>query len=344
MTWLCPTPNHRERFIEMQGKLHLARLSNIVAAGLITAVMAPRVGWSLVAVCGVMVAIVLVGSHHVERRRRPELWVFFTTVVNVQIMLGVAGALAGGPRAPLVCMASVPVAIVATRFSKRGLLVGAPLGVIVVVAATLGVDPAYVASRPESTLVPVALVICISLYMAPLLDSDVRHREDSTLDDLTGLLNRRSLEPRMAEIAEQAALTGQPVSFVATDLDHFKQVNDELGHSTGDLVLRAVADVMRARLRTFELLYRVGGEEFLLVLPGGDERAGLTIAESLRLAVEHAHPGGRMVTCSFGVATSRGPDVTLASLRAASDTALYAAKRAGRNRVELFDPETPAVA
>jgi diguanylate cyclase (GGDEF)-like protein len=344
MSWLCPTPDHRQRFLDMQPKVRLARLSNIVAALIITGVMAPRVGWPLVVTCLVMIAIVLIGSYHLERRERPELWAFYTTVVNIQVLLGVGAAVAGGPRTPLVCMASVPVAIVATRFSARGLIVGAPLGVAVVIAATFGVDPSYVIRRPESMLVPVALVVCIAMYMLPLLDSDLRHRVDSTLDELTGLLNRRSLQSRMAEIAQQAALTGQPVSFVACDLDHFKDINDEYGHATGDIVLREVADAMRGRLRTFELLYRVGGEEFLLVLPGGDEGAAMSIAEALRVAVAEARPAGHPITCSFGVATSRGAEVTLASLWKASDVALYAAKRGGRNRVEVFDARLSAAA
>jgi diguanylate cyclase (GGDEF)-like protein len=336
MSWLCPTRGDRERFLEMQARLRVARWSNIVAALTITAVMTPRVGWSLPLACVLMIVVVLVGSYHVERRARPELWAFFTTVVNIQIMLGVGAVLAGGPRTPLVSMACLPVAIVATRFSGRGLMVGAPLGVLVVVAATLGADPAYVASRPESLLVPVAVVVCIALYMQPLLDSDVRHRVDSTLDELTGLLNRRSLGPRMAEITEQAALTGHPVSFVAGDLDHFKQINDELGHAAGDDVLRQVAEAMRRQLRTFELLYRVGGEEFLLVLPGADEATSAAIAETLRAAIEASRPAGRLLTCSFGVATSRGREAALAGLRERADTALYAAKRAGRNRIEVF--------
>ena len=100
--------------------------------------------------------------------------------------------------------------------------------------------------------------------------SDVRHREDSTLDQLTGLLNRRGLEQRFAEVAEQAALTGEPVSVVVADIDHFKWVNDAHGHAVGDAVLRDLASRCASHLRTFELLYRTGGEEFLLLLPGAD--------------------------------------------------------------------------
>jgi GGDEF domain-containing protein len=226
--------------------------------------------------------------------------VFFTAVVSFQALVAVGVVLTGGPRTPLVCMGAVPVVMVATRFSRRGLIVGAPASGLVVLAATLGVDPGYVAAHPESVVVPLALVVCIALYMEPLLSSDVRHRADSTLDELTGLLNRRSLESRLAEVSQQAAMTGQPVSFVAGDLDHFKLVNDRWGHSVGDLVLSQAADTMRRRLRTFELLYRIGGEEFLLVLPGAGENDALTIAESLRAAVEAADPGGLGVMLLWG--------------------------------------------
>jgi diguanylate cyclase (GGDEF)-like protein len=338
-SWLCATRSDRDRFMEMQGKLRTARLATLAIGVTIAAVMMPRLEWGLVAVAVVMVGVVLLGGAHLERRRRPELWVFFTTVVNFQGLVAVGVVLTGGPRTPLVCMSAVPVGMVATRFSRRGLIVGAPISAFVVLATTLGVDPGYVAAHPESLVVPLALVVCIALYMDALLSSDVRHRADSSLDQLTGLLNRRSLEPRLAEVSQQAALTGQPVSFVAGDLDEFKLVNDKWGHSTGDLVLSQASDAMRGCLRTFELLYRIGGEEFLLVLPGADENEALAIAESLRAAIQDADPGGLGVTCSFGVATSHGADVAFDPLFKASDRALYAAKRAGRNRVELHRTE-----
>ena len=106
----------------MQPKVRVARLLNIVAALVMSGLMAPRVGWPLVVTCVAMMAIVLIGSYHLDRRERPELWAFYATVVNIQIMLGAGAAVAGGPRTPLVAMASVPVAIVATRFSARGLM------------------------------------------------------------------------------------------------------------------------------------------------------------------------------------------------------------------------------
>ncbi len=147
------------------------------------------------------------------------------------------------------------------------------------------------------------------------------------------MLNRRAIATRFAEIAEQAIPAAQPVSVVLIDLDHFKAVNDSHGHETGDAVLRAVASTLRGELRAFELLYRLGGEEFLLLLPGADERAAAGVAESLRAGVEGARPAGLEVTCSIGTATGRGSAIDLKHLLASADTALYAAKAAGRNRV-----------
>ena len=244
-------------------------------------------------------------------RARPELWVFVTTVLTIQTTVSIAAVLTGGPRSAMPAALALPVVMVAARFSNRGLVVGAPVSAVLVLATTLGVDPGYVAHHPESLMVPLALVICAAVYVSPLVASDVRHRADSTLDQLTGLLNRRALEPRFAEIAEQAALTDQPVSVVLADLDHFKAINDDHGHGVGDAVLRDVAYAMRRALRTFELLYRLGGEEFALLLPGAAEDDAARIAESLRVAIEELEVAGLRVTCSFGVATARGESIEL---------------------------------
>lgn len=231
-------------------------------------------------------------------------------------------------------MLAMPVLIVGARFSRHGLILGAPISAALVVAVTLGADPRYVFDNPETLLIPLGLVVVSAVYMNPLVASDVRHRADSTLDQLTGLLNRRALEPRFAEIAEQAALTGDPVSLVMADLDRFKSINDKHGHSVGDAVLRDVAYSLRRGLRTFELLYRLGGEEFLLLLPGTPGDRPADIAERLRSSFAELHPAGLQVTCSFGVATAAGQEVAFAPLIAEADATLYEAKRLGRNRVE----------
>lgn len=318
----------------MQERLLTARVITVVVGVGIMAALVPRGGWPVVAAMTAMIATVLIGGARLDRRRRPELWVFYSTVVNIQLALAAGALLTGGPRTSLSCMLAMPVLMVGARFSRRGLMIGAPISAVLVVAVTLGADPRYVLDNPETLLIPLGLVVVTAAYMSPLVASDLRHRADSTLDQLTGLLNRRALEPRFAEIAEQAALTGDPVSVVMADIDHFKRINDEHGHSVGDVVLRDIAYSLRRELRTFELHYRLGGEEFLLLLPGADGDLAAGIAERLRSAIAELYPAGIQVTCSFGVATAAGAEVGFAQLMAQGDAAMYEAKRLGRNRVE----------
>ena len=127
----------------------------------------------------------------------------------------------------------------------------------------------------------------ISIVWA-LQAAELHHRDEAILDPLTGLLNRHALVPRFLEISHQARLTGQPVCMVLCDVDGFKQINDEHGHDCGDAVLRDIAYELRKRLRSFELVYRLGGEEFLIVLPGIGLQAG---ARSRRAAARGRRAG-----------------------------------------------------
>jgi diguanylate cyclase (GGDEF)-like protein len=120
---------------------------------------------------------------------------------------------------------------------------------------------------------------------------------------------------------------------VLLDLDRFKRVNDEHGHERGDAVLRDAAYEIRKALRSFELVYRIGGEEFLLLLPGADLESGVEIAERVRVAMALAYPGEVAMTVSAGVATAAGAEVSYDDLFRAADLALLSAKRAGRDRV-----------
>jgi diguanylate cyclase (GGDEF)-like protein len=163
--------------------------------------------------------------------------------------------------------------------------------------------------------------------------SDVDHRTEAVIDGLTGMLNRRALDQRLTELRAQAEITGEPVALIAADIDHFKRVNDDHGHATGDAVLVEVAYRLRKALRAFDLAYRVGGEEFLVVLPGADLHAAAALAEELREAVAAEPAAGVHVTMSFGVAGSTGPGLEREPLLDAADAALYRAKATGRDRV-----------
>lgn len=169
--------------------------------------------------------------------------------------------------------------------------------------------------------------------------------EEAVRDPLTGLHNRRHLD---RELDAAVAGTGAgPVAVVAVDVDHFKSVNDRWGHAAGDAVLQSVADELRAAARAEDVVARVGGEEFVLVLAGADAGAAATRAEELRArcaALVHAVPGGSTaLTVSIGVAVAGHAGDGGTAVLARADAALYAAKAAGRDRVVLAAPgATPA--
>ena len=165
--------------------------------------------------------------------------------------------------------------------------------------------------------------------------------DEARVDPLTGLLNRRGLEERMqAEIA-RAAREGTPLGAVVFDLDHFKDVNDTHGHELGDRVLVWLGALLKEQARGVDVAARVGGEEFVVLLPRADQDAAATFAERVRRAVATVGPDdgrGRMgladsvrLTVSAGVASGVDP-IDGQALLAAADQALYAAKHSGRNR------------
>jgi len=155
------------------------------------------------------------------------------------------------------------------------------------------------------------------------------------IDQLTGLLNRRALATRSKELAQQSAVSGEPIGVIVGDLDRFKAINDSVGHAAGDAVLVDVAYRMRVYLRAFDLAYRIGGEEFVVMLPGADLWQAAALADDLHTAaVTETDGGGERVTMSFGVsASARGEPFRYGEVFAAADAALYEAKRTGRDRV-----------
>ncbi|MHA4869276.1 CHASE domain-containing protein [Duganella sp. PWIR1] len=191
----------------------------------------------------------------------------------------------------------------------------------------------------------------LDFVIVSTLDITERRRMDdelrvlATTDFLTGLPNRREFMRRLHE--EQGRLQrdiGAGAAVLLLDIDHFKRINDEHGHAAGDAVLRQLAELMREGQRKIDMLGRIGGEEFAVLLPGTDLDAAAVFAERLRLKVEQTPmvlDDGRTlaITVSIGIAAMGGktPAGDPALIRA--DQALYCAKRGGRNRVELMDVE-----
>ena len=153
-------------------------------------------------------------------------------------------------------------------------------------------------------------------------------------DPLTGALNRRGLQERLGIELTRARRAREPVSLVAADLDGLKQLNDGHGHAAGDEALRLVADVVAGELRDVDVLARIGGDEFVIVLPNCDLDSGVVIAEDLRARVgEAARLESWPVTLSLGVASAPPLPLDPEALLGAADAALYRAKSLGRNRV-----------
>lgn len=159
-------------------------------------------------------------------------------------------------------------------------------------------------------------------------------------DPLTGLYNRRYALSHLARIAERSVETGRPFAVMVLDLDRFKQVNDTFGHRAGDAVLAEIARRIAGSLRSVDLVARLGGEEFLVVMPDtGDEAARLAAERLRRLVGASAVPVPGLpepltVTVSIGVAIG-GPDRPVEELVDAADRALYGSKAEGRNQVTL---------
>ena len=162
--------------------------------------------------------------------------------------------------------------------------------------------------------------------------------ELALVDQLTGLNNRRYLDNHLNALMENARLKREPLSLCILDIDHFKRVNDSYGHGVGDEVLKGFAQRLRAIVRTGDMLCRLGGEEFVMAMPGVNEQVALRIAERARHAIEcepFAIRDGEeriVITTSIGVA-EREANQTAAELYHRADQALYRAKAEGRNRV-----------
>lgn len=163
-------------------------------------------------------------------------------------------------------------------------------------------------------------------------------RREASVDMLTGCRNRRGFDVAMSTELKRARRYGRPVSLVLIDIDRFKALNDDFGHPAGDETLRVLGGIACDTIRDTDIAARYGGEEFALILPETEKHNAALLAERLRQIIakipEERLP--RPVTASFGVASFPDDEDSVDGLVAAADRALYRAKAAGRNRVEVF--------
>ena len=333
-SWLCPTEHHRARALDAGARVRTARSIAALTCGISLVVTAPFMSWWILALFGVVAMNLAVLDWRMRRAEHPEL-VAASNALVILVLLALAAVLSGGEDSPTLNWMILPVAVSAARFRPQVVVAGMALTALLMAAVSIGVDAQAVVDDPTRLVSAVAFLIAVTAITSALTEGELEHRDRAVLDPLTGLLNRASLESRVVEIEEQAHLTGGAVSLVVLDLDCFKGVNDTHGHERGDGVLQDVAYQIRKSLRSFELVYRIGGEEFLVLLPGVEMSEASQIAERVRESVAESRPGDLDITISAGVAAGSGGDISYDRLFRAADAALLAAKRGGRNRVEL---------
>jgi diguanylate cyclase (GGDEF)-like protein len=326
--------------LEAGSRVRRARVWVSAGVGLAVLAAVPWVGWWPLLFSLVSTTQVATLDHRVARSRRPERFVagsFAFTAISAT-----AGAMAsGGPQSPLLPLLALPAALMANRFRRPVVVAGASFSSLLLILGTVVPDPGRFADDPSLVFVSLAILVGVVVFTLSLSDTEQALRADARFDHLTGLLNRAALAPRFDELRSQARATDGQIALVVYDLDCFKAVNDDLGHDRGDAVLRDAAVQLRKHLRAFDLAYRLGGEEFALVLPGVGVAEAVEIAQRQREAIAEARPGGVGVTISGGVASARGAAVDWDTLFQRADAALLRAKREGRNRIVVAAGEAP---
>jgi diguanylate cyclase (GGDEF)-like protein len=324
------------------------RHAMILAAGLfaggslltLVATVAPHspdvdvTGTWLVVFCSALVAAI----YWLGRDDLPR-WTLYVGVALGTVMISsgvyINGERVGGAAALNEVYYVWPVVFAAYYFPVRALvaelaLVGACYGVVLRL-----VDPGPIALTRWLIVVTMLIGVggLISRLQSRVDELVARLSETARRDALTGLLNRRGFEERLEAELARATRAERPVALILGDLDHFKTVNDELGHPAGDAVLLRIAGVLEGIGRRGDTVARLGGEEFVFIVPDADAEMAFELAERARIALERTFADEPVpLTASFGTVAFPADGTTAASLLENADRALYAAKRGGRNR------------
>jgi diguanylate cyclase (GGDEF)-like protein len=229
--------------------------------------------------------------------------------------------------------------------SKQGYRLGDIRGGVSVIIPAAGLMSRMRTNRNQIIIDAVITIgiLLVILYLfawklvVRLDDVQERLKHLAVTDELTELKNRRYIMEQLEREYQRAVRTGTPLSLVLIDIDHFKKVNDTFGHAFGDVVLKAMAHEMQASLRPYDLLGRIGGEEFLIASPGSTLEEAVALAERIREKIRGKTIANKdhsiSVTVSAGVTSLNGQDRKSDALLARADDALYQAKQKGRDRV-----------
>jgi len=331
---LIRTATEREHMLDIFARLQRASLiTNPVSfAALVSTI--PWFGWaSMVPIVVSVTAAHFIHTFVPPRVARPE-YPQSLGVMLVLVGVGLAFLVAQPPPLFALPFLTVVLFVAAAALPARGATAIAVFGAVVMVAAALLMDAHQVGNNPAILVLPLALVGSVSLFGYGIGQATVQQLGVASIDQLTGVLTRAALRARAAELSHRLSGGGEPVAVLIADLDDFKAINDAHGHATGDRILAGAGECMRAALRLFDSVYRIGGEEFLVLLEGMDERGALAIAERIRASVAAHRVAGLSVTVSIGVSACAADEAfDYERLFGAADAAMLAAKANGRDQI-----------
>ena len=323
----------------MEERLQWARAVMFGMLGIGFAIAVPWLGWWPVLLVITQVAVYAALKRRIASSDRPEYPVALA-VVLAQVLIAIAVALTDASQSACLLVFLLGVAGLPARFGTNGVVAGVVLTEILIFASTAGVDPAGFLAHPERVIITATATFGLAAFVHALMQAESQMRSESIYDVMTGLQNRRGMEVCFEDLRASAVDAGSPLALLICDLDLFKAINDEHGHQRGDAVLTEAADAIRRCLRPSEVVFRLGGEEFVVLVSGCGLEDAARVGERVRAALEAARPGGLPVTCSIGVGAATGDEIDFEALFGAADRGMYEAKRAGRNRVAL----TPGLA
>ena len=278
----------------------------------------------------IIVGFLVLGTFVYRTRnvRAANIAISFLCVVGVLTTVYVAG-----PRQILWAFPAIVAVFYLLRPTEA--VVVAVLLLFALIPATLPADDSF---QTTSTLITLVVTGAFAYAFSIITQRQrVKLLQMATKDALTGAGNRRALEGKLQNAVNNFQRASTPVSLLLIDLDHFKKVNDRHGHAAGDEILRSITEIINLRIRVTDSLYRIGGEEFVVVLDGQDLHRAAHLAEQLRTLIEaNELVPDHSVTISVGVAELKTGESGYDWLHRA-DEALYRAKRSGRNAMNIAD-------
>ncbi len=293
--------------------------------------------WWIVPLAAALAAFAVV-DRKIADSDHPDRWMAAGWAVS-PLMIAISVALTGANASPATGWFALPAITLGMRFERRGVTVGAIYLFVLMFFSLYVANPSAVTDDPTTLVFTGGLTLAALLLSGAVVESDRDHRHSSIVDPLTGLLNRAALAQKVDDL-KPLRNEDRCLGLLIGDLDHFKEINDRHGHAAGDAVLRDVAYAIAGALRSFDVAYRIGGEEFLILLPDADDSGVKMVAERLREEVHACSRHGLQISMSFGGVSGAYDGADFSALSAAADKALYEAKRAGRDRLVMAGDAT----